>query len=58
MMESDMHVIWGDGQEWVVKREHNHYLYRAEGDYGPWARGIPPEICQRDLDVMFGLPCT
>lgn len=58
MMESDMHVVWTDGQEWVVKRERNQYFYRAEGDYGPWARGIPPEICQRDLDVVFGLPCT
>jgi hypothetical protein len=53
MMDPSMHVVWANGQEWVVKREHHHYFYRLENDYGAWKKGTPPGTCQADMDMIF-----
>ena len=53
MMDPDMQWVCVNGQEWVVKREDDHYFYRPEGDYGKWTPGTPPGIHERDMDNMF-----
>jgi len=53
MMDPDMQWVCVNGQEWVVKREDDHYFYRPEGDYGTWTPGTPPGIHERDMDNMF-----
>lgn len=52
-MDPNMHVIWADGQEWIVKREDQQYFYRPEGEYGTWEKGTPPGIHKGDMDMIF-----
>ena len=53
MLEDNMIVLWADGYEWIIKREHHQYFHRKEGDYGPWHPGTPPGTRQTDVDLAF-----
>ena len=53
MMDLDKHVVWANGQEWIVKQEHHQYFHRLENNYGNWIPGTPPGTCKADMDMLF-----
>ena len=53
MKDPDMHVLWVEGQEWIVKRVDHQYFYRPEGDYGIWKKGTLPGLSKSDMDLIF-----
>lgn len=53
MEQEEIRQLWADGEDWVIKRQHNQYFHRPDGKYGDWKPGLPSGVVKPDVDTLF-----
>ena len=53
MESEEIRQLWADGEDWVIKRQHNQYWHRPDQRPGPWKAGLPPGVFPPDAELLF-----